>query len=167
VIHDGKTTTCPGGAQTDKQLSSPARVVGNISGSARNGISAGFAFADGQLFVPATETRAPYECRDDTGKVIEAGAAWSEEKGLFADVLAGHYAPVHGGGNGREFETGPLGLDAVKVANAGHLFGRSFTLSGGQPRTHTFTDGSSSTKTVSYTIRFELCPNGGRNVQGC
>jgi hypothetical protein len=167
VIHDGKTTTCPAGARVDKQLSSPAKVVGSISGTALNGISAGFAFPDGQLTVPATETRAAYECRDDTGKVVEAGASWSEEKGLFADVLAGHYAPVHGGGNGGEFETGPLGLDAVKVGNPGHLFGRSFTLSGGPPRTHTFTDGTSSTKTVTYTIRFELCPNGGRNVRGC
>src|SRR5262249_19066220 len=98
VIQNGKTTTCPAGARTDKQLDSPAKVLGSINGTALNGISAGFAFPEGQLTVPATETRQAYECRDDTGKVIEAGPSWTEEKGLFADVLAGHYAPVHGGG---------------------------------------------------------------------
>jgi hypothetical protein len=166
VIQNGKTTVCPAGSRTDKQLSGPVKIVGQISGSARGGISAGFNFPDDNL-APATETQGAYECRDDTGTVVAATIGRSRDVVLFADVLGGLYAPVHGGGNGGEFVFGPLALEPVKVGNAGHLFGRSFTLTGGQPRTHQFPDGSSSHKSVSYQIEFELCPNGGRNVRAC
>jgi hypothetical protein len=157
VIQNGKTTVCPAGGRMDKQLSGPVKIVGQISGSARAGISGGFNFQDDNL-APATETRSAYTCTDDTGTVVAASAGGSRDVVLFADVVGGLYAPVHGGGNGGEFAYGPLGLEPVKVGNAGHLFGRSFTLTGGQPSTHQFSDGSSSHKSVSYQIRFELCP---------
>ena len=167
VVQNGKTTVCPAGGRTDKQLSAPVKIVGQISGTARAGITAGFNFPDNNLLAPATETTSAYECRDDTGTVVAATIGRTRDVALFADVLGGLYAPVHGGGGGGEFEYGPLGLEPVKVGNAGHLFGRSFTLTGGQPGTHQFSDGSSSHKSVSYQLRFELCPNGGRNVRAC
>jgi hypothetical protein len=166
VVHNGKTTVCPAGGGTEKRLSAPVKIVGQISGSARAGISAGFKFPDDNL-APATETIRPYQCADDTGTLVLATPGGSRDVLLFADVLGGQYAPVHGGGNGGEFASGPLGLEPVKVGNVGHLFGRSFTLRGAQPREHGFSDGSSSRKSVGYELKFELCPNGGRNVKNC
>ena len=81
--------------------------------------------------------------------------------------LGGEYAVVRGGGRGGEFG-GALLLRLIKIGNAEHLFGRSFTVSGAQPGTYQFAANSgSSTKSVAYRIDFTLCPRGGRNVQGC
>jgi hypothetical protein len=155
---------CPGGST--HRIAAPIDITGRITGSALNGILAGFNTRDG--WAPASETRSYGECTDvATGAAVTGGDHGSSNKPISAGVLGGEYDTVRGGGRGGEFG-GALLLHPVKIGNAEHLFGRSFTVSGAQPGTYQFAANSgSSTKSVTYRIDFTLCPRGGRNVQGC
>jgi hypothetical protein len=167
VVQNGKTAQCPSGSEK-RRLTAPIQTVGRIGGSARSGILMGFDTRDGK-WAAGTFTRDFEDCKDPvTGEVVLGGAHTSQDVLLSPAVLAGAYAPVHGGGSsGGEFG-GALQLQPVKVANAERLFGKSFTLSGTQPGTHQFAANSgSSKKNVRYEIRFSLCPGGGRDVKHC
>jgi hypothetical protein len=164
TVVNGKAAQCPGG--TTHRIAGPVDITGRIAGSARNGLSAGFNTSDG--WAPATETRSYGECTDiATGEAVTGSSHGSSIKPISAGVLGGEYDVVRGGGRGGEFG-GALLLRLIKIRNAEHLFGRSFTVSGVQPGTYQFAGNSgSSTKSVNYRIDFTLCPRGGRNVQGC
>jgi hypothetical protein len=164
-IINGRTARCPGG-QRQRELSAPVDIVGSIGGSARNGISVGFDIRGGK-WASGRETRSYDECKDAKGDAVTASDHTSREVLLSAAVLAGAYAPVYGSESGGGEFGGALTLNAVKVGNAEHLFGRDFTLSGVQPATHEFSDSASSSKSVHYRIHFVLCPRGGRDVQHC
>jgi hypothetical protein len=165
---NGRSALCSGG-QTERKLVAPVDTVGRIGGSARNGISVGFSLKTEDQWVFGSETRNYGDCIDTgTGEVLARGSRGSSTPLLFADVLGGAYGPVHGSTSfGGEFG-GSLVLHSVKIGNAGHLFGRAFVLNGTQPATHQVPGTSEySTKAVNYQIAFDLCPNRGRDVQGC
>jgi hypothetical protein len=164
---NGKNAYCRGG-QTERKLVAPVETVGRIGGSARNGISVGFSLKADDQWVLGAETRNYGECTDiTTGEVLAGASTGGSTPPLFAEVLGGVYAPVHGStGYGGEFG-GALSLHSFKIGNAGRLFGLDFVLNGVQPAAHRFRVNEQSTKTVNYHIHFKLCPDRGRDVRGC
>jgi hypothetical protein len=135
----------------------------------RSGVSPSLLFAEPVhlLFV-----RPAYECRDpESGKVVESQEARAyppPDGGVLGDRVT---APHGFGGPGLDPGEDSLGfVKPIRLDGLGRRFGRTFTISGAQRWSRPATDGfdqGRATKTIRYTLRFRLCPRGGRDVRRC